>query len=165
MLGHRGDGPVLAGGPMPDVTWFAGATLNYARNALRTAGTRPGRTAVIYRSEAGRSGTLSYGELAAEVARVRAGLRALGVTRGDRVAAYLPNIPEALIGLLAAASLGAIWSSCSPDFGARQRDRPAGADLAQGADRRGRLRLRRQVVRPAAAGRPTSWPRCPAWRP
>jgi acetoacetyl-CoA synthetase len=118
VLGHLGDGPALAGGPMPDVRWFGGTTLNYARNALRTAATDPGRTAVIYRSEAGRSGTLSYGELAAEVARVRAGLRALGVTSGDRVAAYVPNIPEALIGLLAAASLGAIWSSCSPDFGA-----------------------------------------------
>ena len=118
VLGDLADGPVLAGGPMPDVRWFEGSTLNYARNALRTAATDPGRTAVIYRSEAGRSGTLSYAELAAEVARVRAGLRALGVTKGDRVAAYLPNIPEALIGLLAAASLGAIWSSCSPDFGA-----------------------------------------------
>jgi acetoacetyl-CoA synthetase len=119
VLGHRGDGPVLSGGRMPDVTWFGGATLNYARNALRTAQTDPGRTAVICRSESGRAGTLSYGELAAEVARVRGGLRALGVTRGDRVAAYLPNIPEALVGLLAAASLGAIWSSCSPDFGPR----------------------------------------------
>jgi acetoacetyl-CoA synthetase len=118
VLGHLGDGPVLAGGAMPDVRWFEGTTINYARNALRTAATEPGRTAVIYRSEAGRSGTLSYGELAAEVARVRAGLRALGVGRGDRVAAYVPNIPEALVGLLAAASLGAIWSSCSPDFGA-----------------------------------------------
>jgi acetoacetyl-CoA synthetase len=119
VLGHRADGPVLAGGPMPDVTWFGGTTLNYARNALRTAQEDPGRTAVIYRSESGRAGTLSYGELAAEVARVRGGLRALGVTKGDRVAAYLPNIPEALIGLLATASLGAIWSSCSPDFGPR----------------------------------------------
>ncbi len=119
VLGHLGDGPALSGGPMPDVTWFAGTTLNYARNALRTAGTEPGKTALIFRSEAGRGGTLSYGELAAEVARVRAGLRALGVGRGDRVAAYVPNIPEAVIGLLATASLGAIWSSCSPDFGAR----------------------------------------------
>jgi acetoacetyl-CoA synthetase len=119
VIGRRGDGPVVSGGPMPDVRWFGGATLNYARNALAAAGTQPGKTAVIFRNEAGRSGTLSYGELAAEVARVRAGLRALGVTRGDRVAAYLPNIPEALIALLATASLGAIWSSCSPDFGPR----------------------------------------------
>jgi acetoacetyl-CoA synthetase len=119
VIGRRGEGPVLSGGPMPDVTWFAGSTLNYAHNVLAAASTQPDRTAVIFRSEAGRSGTLSYAELAAEVARVRAGLRALGVTMGDRVAAYLPNVPEALIGLLATASLGAIWSSCSPDFGAR----------------------------------------------
>jgi len=119
VLGQRGDGPVLSGGPMPDVHWFTGTTLNYARNALRTAEAHPGRTAVIYRSESGRSGALSYSQLAAEVARIRSALRALGVTKGDRVAAYLPNAPEALIGLLAAASLGAIWSSCSPDFGPR----------------------------------------------
>jgi acetoacetyl-CoA synthetase len=118
VLGQRGTGPELTGGPMPDVTWFAGATLNYARNALRWARTDPGRVAVSYRSEAGRAGRLSYGELEQEVARARAGLRALGVGRGDRVAAYLPNAPEALIGLLATASLGAIWTSCSPDFGA-----------------------------------------------
>ncbi len=119
VLGQRGDGPVLSGGPMPDVRWFTGTTLNYARNALRTAQAHPGRPAVIYRSESGRSGTLSYAQLAAEVARIRSVLRALGVAKGDRVAAYLPNTPEALIGLLATASLGAIWSSCSPDFGPR----------------------------------------------
>ncbi|HEY1643689.1 MAG TPA: acetoacetate--CoA ligase [Streptosporangiaceae bacterium] len=118
VLGQRGAGPELAGGPMPEVTWFAGTTLNYARNALRWARTDPDRIAVSYRSEAGREGRLSYGELEQAVARARAGLRALGVTRGDRVAAYLPNAPEALIGLLATASLGAIWTSCSPDFGA-----------------------------------------------
>jgi acetoacetyl-CoA synthetase len=117
VLGERGDGPVLAGGPMPDVTWFPGASLNYARNALRTALTDPTRIAVIARDEEGQLATLTYAELAAEVARVRAGLAALGVTTGDRVAAFLPNIPAALIGLLATASLGAIWSSCSPDFG------------------------------------------------
>jgi acetoacetyl-CoA synthetase len=119
VLGDRGDGPVLTGATMPDVTWFAGATLNYARNALRTALTDPHRTAVIGMDESGNRTTLSYGELAAEVARVRAGLQALGVGKGDRVAAFLPNVPAALIGLLATASLGAIWSSCSPDFGPR----------------------------------------------
>ena len=117
IAGERGGGPVLTGGQMPDVTWFPGATLNYAQNALRTAATDPGRIAVIARDEAGNQTTLSYGELAAEVARVAAALRALGVTKGDRVAAYLPNIPAAIIGLLATASIGAIWSSCSPDFG------------------------------------------------
>jgi acetoacetyl-CoA synthetase len=119
VLGDRGPGPVLAGELMPDVRWFPGATLNYARNALRTAGTDPDRPAIIFDSERARGGTLSYAQLAAEVARVARGLRLLGVGRGDRVAALLPNVPEAVIGLLAAASLGAIWSSCSPDFGAR----------------------------------------------
>ncbi len=119
VLGDRGSGPVLAGQTMPDVHWFPGATLNYARNALRTAWTDPDRTAIIFDSERSRAGRLSYAELAQQVARVARGLRALGVGRGDRVAALLPNVPEAVIGLLASASLGAIWSSCSPDFGAR----------------------------------------------
>jgi len=95
VLGARGEGPAFTDGPMPDVAWFPGATLNYAGNALRTARTDPARTAVIGRGEDGSQTTLSYGELAAEVARVRAGLQALGVTKGDRVAAYLPNIPAA----------------------------------------------------------------------
>ena len=119
ILGDRGDGPALTGGTMPDVHWFPGATINYARNALRTAWTDPGRTALVFSSERDRAGSLTYAELAAEVARVAAGLRALGVTKGDRVVALLPNIPEAMIGLLATASIGAIWSSCSPDFGTR----------------------------------------------
>jgi acetoacetyl-CoA synthetase len=119
VLGDRGPGPVLAGQTMPDVRWFTGATLNYARNALRTAWTDPDRTAIIFDSERSRAGRLTYAELAQQVARVARGLRALGVGRGDRVAALLPNVPEAVIGLLASASIGAIWSSCSPDFGAR----------------------------------------------
>src|SRR5712671_6553745 len=117
VLGQRGDGPALSG-QLPGATWFAGATLNYARNALRTARTDPGRVAIIACAEDAPPRTVTYGELAAEVGRVRGALRALGVGQGDRVAAFLPNIPEALIGLLATASLGAIWSSCSPDFGA-----------------------------------------------
>jgi acetoacetyl-CoA synthetase len=119
VLGSRGDEPVLQGGPMPSVTWFSGSSLNYSRNVLRAASTDPARTAVLYRSEAGHAGSLSYAELDAQVAIVRAALIALGLRRGDRVAAYLPNSPQALIGLLATASLGAIWTSCSPDFGAR----------------------------------------------
>jgi acetoacetyl-CoA synthetase len=117
VLGERGDGPVVAG-QMPEVEWFAGGTVNYARNALRRAAAEPGAVAVRYSAETGREGTLTYGELAAEVARVRAGLQSLGVGRSDRVAAYLPNSPEALIAMLATSSLGAIWTSCSPDFGA-----------------------------------------------
>ncbi len=116
VVGQRGEGPVLTG-QMPEVSWFTGTTLNYARNVLRWAGSHRDRTAVVFSSEAGRDGTLSYGELGQQVARVRAGLAALGVGLGDRVAGYLPNSPEALIAMLAATSLGAIWTSCSPDFG------------------------------------------------
>jgi acetoacetyl-CoA synthetase len=116
VVGERGDGPVLSG-TMPEARWFAGARLNYAANALRRADAHPGETAVVFRSEGGARVALTYGELREEVARVRAGLARLGVGPGDRVAGYLPNIPEALIAFLATASLGAIWSSCSPDFG------------------------------------------------
>jgi acetoacetyl-CoA synthetase len=116
--GRRGDGPALSGVTMPDVRWFPGASVNYARAALATAQSDPDAIAVIFRSEQGRRGTLSYGQLAAEVARVQAGLRELGVAHGDRVAAFLPNAPEAVIAMLAVSGLGAIWSSCSPDFGA-----------------------------------------------
>jgi acetoacetyl-CoA synthetase len=118
VYGERGPGPELRGGPMPDVEWFAGTRLNYARNALRHAHEAPDQTAVIFESEAGRAGRLSYAELTEQVARAQAGLRRLGVGQGDRVAGYLPNCPEALIALLATASLGAIWTACSPDFGA-----------------------------------------------
>jgi acetoacetyl-CoA synthetase len=118
VLGDRAEAPALIGATMPDMRWFPGATLNYARNALRTAWTDPGRTAIISISEQEQVRRLTYAELAGEVARVARGLRALGVSKGDRVAALLPNVPEAVIGLLATASIGAIWSSCSPDFGA-----------------------------------------------
>ncbi|WP_326820235.1 acetoacetate--CoA ligase [Streptosporangium sp. NBC_01756] len=117
VVGERGDGPVISG-TMPGAEWFTGSTLNYAANALRLAASDPDRPAVVFRDETGGRRTLTLGELAEEVARVRTGLAGLGVGRGDRVAAYAPNVPETLIAFLATASLGAIWSSCSPDFGA-----------------------------------------------
>jgi acetoacetyl-CoA synthetase len=117
--GVRGAGPVREGTTMPGVRWFPGATLNYAENALRRAADPRfrDRTAMIFRNEAGAERRHTWAELGDEVARARAGLLALGVGRGDRVVAYLPSIPEAVILLLATASLGAVWSSCSPDFG------------------------------------------------
>ncbi|HEY3688417.1 MAG TPA: acetoacetate--CoA ligase [Streptosporangiaceae bacterium] len=118
VLGDRGDGPVYDGDTMPGVSWFPGATLNYARNILRHAADRPDAPAIVFANENGVGRRLTYAELAAEVGRVAAGLRALGVGKGDRVVAYVPNIPEATIAFLATASLGAVWSSCSPDFGA-----------------------------------------------
>ncbi|GAA2665129.1 MULTISPECIES: acetoacetate--CoA ligase [Actinosynnema] len=104
---------VLAVDAMPGAVWFPGATLNYAEHALRHEG-----VAVVLRAEDGRRAELTYAELRARVAAARAALRALGVGVGDRVVGLVPNTPEALIAFLAAASLGATWSSCSPDFGA-----------------------------------------------
>jgi acetoacetyl-CoA synthetase len=107
---------VLADRTMPGAEWFAGARLNYAENML--AGKPAGRLAIQHASELRELDSLSWGELRKRVARCASALRALGVEPGDRVVAYMPNVPEALIAFLATASLGAIWSSCSPDFGA-----------------------------------------------
>ena len=107
---------VLATREMPGAKWFAGASLNYAEHLLRN---KPGqRVAVLHASERRELEELTWGELRETVSRVAAGMRELGVGRGDRVVAYMPNVPETLIAFLATASLGAIWSSCSPDFGA-----------------------------------------------
>ncbi|MGB7212464.1 MAG: acetoacetate--CoA ligase [Gemmatimonadales bacterium] len=97
-------------------TWFPGARLNFAENLLRF---RDDHVAIAAWDERGPRRCWSYAELAGEVARIAAALRQLGVRPGDRVAGFLPNIPEAIIAMLATASLGAIWSSCSPDFGAK----------------------------------------------
>jgi acetoacetyl-CoA synthetase len=106
---------VLAERAMPGARWFEGAELNYAEHIFR--GKDEHEVAVVYASELRELGELRWGELREQVAAAAEGLRALGVARGDRVAAYLPNGPEALVAFLACASLGAIWSSCSPDFG------------------------------------------------
>jgi acetoacetyl-CoA synthetase len=108
---------VLAAREMPGARWFEGAELNYAENLL--TGHDDGELAVIHSSELRELGELTWGELRSQVAAAAAGLRELGVRRGDRVVAYMPNIPETLIAFLATASLGAIWSSAAPEFGAR----------------------------------------------
>jgi acetoacetyl-CoA synthetase len=109
---------VLAKREMPGAGWFPGARLNYAENILRNAEGRLDEPAIMHQSEVRSLDSMTWGELRDRTAALAAGLRAMGVERGDRVAAYLPNIPEAVIGLLACASIGAVWSSCSPDFGA-----------------------------------------------
>jgi acetoacetyl-CoA synthetase len=105
----------LAERVMPGARWFEGAELNYAEHVFR--GKADDEIAVLHASELRELSELTWGELRQSVAAVAEALRALGVSRGDRVVAYLPNTPEALIGFLATASLGATWSSCSPDFG------------------------------------------------
>ena len=106
---------VLASREMPGTRWFQGAHLNYAEHIFRGKG--DDEVALCYASELRPLAEIRWGELREQVAAVAEGLRATGVERGDRVAAYLPNGPEALIAFLATASLGATWSSCSPDFG------------------------------------------------
>jgi acetoacetyl-CoA synthetase len=114
---HTPAARVLGAAEMPGAEWFPGATLNYAEHALSSG--RDDDLAVLFHREDGHSEQLTYGQLRRAVAAVRAGLVDLGVSRGDRVVALVPNTPAALIAFLATASLGAIWSSCSPDFGAR----------------------------------------------
>jgi acetoacetyl-CoA synthetase len=99
---------------MPGATWFAGSRLNFAENLLRF---RDDRTAVHFWGEDQIKTQLSYAELFSEVEKLAHSLREMGVTKGDRVAAFMPNIPETLIAMLATTSIGAIWSSTSPDFG------------------------------------------------
>jgi acetoacetyl-CoA synthetase len=109
---------VLGSHQMPGTRWFEGAELNYAENLL-LRDRDPAEVAVMHTSELRALEEITWGELTAEVARAAGGLRALGVQRGDRVVAYMPNIPETLIAFLATASIGAIWSSAAPEFGAR----------------------------------------------
>ncbi len=112
-----GPGPALEHAErFPGARFFPNAQLNFAQNLLRYSDEQP---AILFRNERGDRRDLSYRQLQAEVARIAAGLSALGVTTGDRVAGFLPNLPETLIAMLATTSLGAIWTSCSPDFGVR----------------------------------------------
>jgi acetoacetyl-CoA synthetase len=106
---------VLARAEMPGAEWFPGTQLNYAEHLFR--GARGGETAIVHASESQPPAELSWDSLADQVARCAAGLRRLGVGRGDRVVAYMPNVAETVIAFLATASLGAIWSSCAPEFG------------------------------------------------
>jgi acetoacetyl-CoA synthetase len=109
---------VLPSPQMPGARWFEGAQLNYAENLLLREHD-PEETAVIHASELRPLEELTWGELSEQVAALASGLRSLGVRRGDRVGAYMPNIPETLVAFLASASIGAIWSCAAPEFGAR----------------------------------------------
>jgi acetoacetyl-CoA synthetase len=101
---------------MPGAQWFSGARLNFAENLLRF---RDDRTALVFRGEDRVVRRMTYAELYDETARVAGSLKSVGVQAGDRVAGFMPNMPETIIAMLAAASIGAAWSSCSPDFGTK----------------------------------------------
>ena len=101
---------------MPGASWFPDAKLNFAENLLRYKDNKP---AIYYKSETGKSETITYRELFNSVEALTHSLRSIGITKGDRIVGYMPNIPEAVIAMLSAASIGAIWSSTSPDFGVK----------------------------------------------
>ena len=105
---------LVDGHKMPGATWFPGARLNFAENLLRR---RDGGDALVFRSETGATRRLSFADLYDQVGRLARVLRAEGVVAGDRVGGFMPNMPETIVAMLATASIGAVWSSCSPDFG------------------------------------------------
>jgi len=116
---ERGDGPVREGDTMPDIRWFPGARINYAENLLRWSEERGGEPAVIGRHEDARREVLTWDEVRGQVGALSARLRAWGVGPGDTVCAVLPNLPQTVVALLATATVGAIWSVVSTDFGPR----------------------------------------------
>ena len=114
VVGDRGDEALVDGHRMPGAKWFPEAQLNFARNLLRR---RDGTDAIVFRGEDKVERRLTFGELYLEVARFAAALKGMGIVPGDRVAAYMPNMPETIVAMLAASSIGAIFTSASPDFG------------------------------------------------
>ena len=110
----RGEVVVADRERMPGARWFPGARLNFAENLLRHRGPEP---AIIFQGERGGARTLSHDQLQREVARLAHALQRHGIAPGDRIAGYMPNIPETVIAMLATTALGAVWTSCSPDFG------------------------------------------------
>lgn len=176
--------PVLGSAAMPGADWFPNTRLNYAEHIFRAA--QAGSPAILARSEAGAPRDVSWEELRRETAALAATLRRLGVTRGDRVAAYLPNRAETVIAFLACASIGAIWSGCSPEMGrtmvldrfsqiapkvllatdsytynGKQHDRAQiVAELREGLPSVGHII---HVPGPLAAARPVTWPNVTAW--
>ena len=146
---------------MPHTRWFPGARVNYAEHMLRAAAARPNDVAVEHRGEARAAGTMTWSELDAAVRAVATALRARGVAPGDRVVAYLPNIVETLVAMLATTAIGATWASAAPEFGAQfvidrfAQIAPAVLLVADGYRFGGKAFDRRAEVAAIAAGLPT----------
>ncbi len=119
LIGEPGARTLVNGERMPGAQWFPDARLNFAENLLARRPADDAGDALVFRGEERTVRRVSHAELVASVSRFAQALRARGVEAGDRVAAYLPNMPEAVIAMLATTSIGAVWSSCSPDFGAQ----------------------------------------------
>ncbi|WP_151703522.1 acetoacetate--CoA ligase [Nitrincola alkalilacustris] len=111
---NKGDQVLLDGDKMPGATWFPQARLNFAENLLRYRDDRP---ALVFRGETNYRVELSYAQLYTRVAQLASALRKQGITKGDRVSGFMPNIADTVVAMLATTSIGAVWSSCSPDFG------------------------------------------------
>ena len=137
---------VLGTRTMPGADWFPGARLNYAQHVLRNE--RPGQDALYHQSETTPLTGLPWPELGNSVRILATQLRGLGVRPGDRVASCMPNIPQTAIAMLATTSIGAIWTSCSPDFGGRGISDRFGQLSPEGPVLRGQLPLRRPRLRP-----------------
>ena len=119
VIGEQGERALVDPAGMPGAKWFPDARLNFAENVLARAAASPAADAIVFRGEDKLARRLSQADLVASSSRVAAALRAHGISAGDRIAAYIPNMPEAIVAMLGGASLGAVWSSCSPDFGVR----------------------------------------------
>jgi acetoacetyl-CoA synthetase len=119
VVGERGERTLMDGHKMPGARWFPDARLNFAENLLALRGCDDAADALVFRGEDRDRRRVTHGELTALVARMAAALKASGIVAGDRIAAFVPNLPEAIVATLGATSFGAIWSSCSPDFGVR----------------------------------------------
>jgi acetoacetyl-CoA synthetase len=150
---------VLGRREMPGAEWFPGGKLNYAQHALRHE--RAGEDAILYLSERRPLATVSWAEFARQVRVLATWMRNLGIQPGDRVVAYLPNTPEALVAMYATASIGAVWSSCGPDFGARgvldrySQLEPRLIFCVDGYSYGGKLFDKREEIRQIIAGLPT----------
>jgi len=128
VIGERGARTLIDGDRMPGTRWFPDAKLNYAENLLGRRARDDAGEALVFWSEDKVKRRMSHGELYANVSRTAQALRAAGVVKGDRVAGYLPNMPEAIVATLATSAIGAIWSSASPDFGV-QGEMPSHPEL------------------------------------
>jgi len=117
VVGERGERTVVNRDEMPGARWFPDARLNFAENLLTRRTADDSGDSLVFRGENKLEGRVSHAALVAMVSRVASALKALGIAPGDRIAAYVPNLPEVIGALLGATSLGAVWSSCSPDFG------------------------------------------------
>src|SRR3989338_7859863 len=154
---------VLADARMPGARWFPGAKVNYAQRVLRhvDAAQAAGVKAIISENELGQVRELSWPELRRQVASLALALQGLGVQKGDRVAAYLPNVPETVVAFLACASVGAIWSVCAPDMGTQavtdrfQQITPRVLIAAEGVHYAGKGLDRSAVVEGLRAALPT----------